>query len=70
MSLRAARDPDEDEYVSLEGKQSLMAGTGVGEGCWVEGVGVRGGWGLIRARGTLVRLHALQRNVQVCPGLS
>lgn len=39
MSLRAARDPDEDEYVSLEGKQSLMAGTGIGEGCGDEGKG-------------------------------
>lgn len=29
MSLRAAREPDEDEYVSLEGKHSLMAGIGV-----------------------------------------
>lgn len=29
MSLRALRECDEDEYVSLEGKQSLMAGIGI-----------------------------------------
>lgn len=54
MSLRAARERDEDEYVSLEGKQSLMAG-----------IGIERGGRVLFGQNTHLSVRMLQRNVQV-----